>query len=57
MKQSHITTPRTLAECPFAHNADPIERLEQMHKHDRIVVFASLVAVVLLAGVLLREVL
>ena len=26
MKSSHFTTPRTLAECQFALNADPIER-------------------------------
>lgn len=28
MKQTHITIPRTLAECQFTPSADPIERLE-----------------------------
>lgn len=28
MKPSHFTTPRTLGECHFAMNADPIERYE-----------------------------
>lgn len=25
MKNSHYTTPRTMEDCQFAHNADPIE--------------------------------
>ena len=28
MKPSHFTAPRSLAECQFALNADPIEKLE-----------------------------
>ena len=28
MKPSHFTTPRSLAECQFALNADPIEKPE-----------------------------
>ena len=28
MKASHYITPRTLSECNFALNADPVERFE-----------------------------
>lgn len=28
MKPSHFTTPRSQADCQFALNADPIEKLE-----------------------------
>lgn len=50
MKSSHFTTPRELRDCAFTPSADPIERPPKMHANDRIVVIASLIALVFLAG-------
>lgn len=46
MKPSHFTVPRTLSECHFAANADPIERPDsrRMDPQDRLVVWASITA-------------
>lgn len=43
MKPSHFITPRTLADCLFAHNADPIERptTTRMDWQDKLVCWAS----------------
>lgn len=53
MKPSHITTPRTLAECQFAHNADPIERFDRgFDLQDKIAMLgcaASIIALIVLA--------
>lgn len=53
MKPSHERTPRSIEECCFAMNADPIEYGEKpMHKHDKIVITACAIAVVCLAIIL-----
>lgn len=55
MKSSHFTTPRTLAECQFALNADPIERTggaAQQRIADRVVTAACVIAIVFLAVML-----
>ncbi|MNS92909.1 hypothetical protein D3C72_1270570 [compost metagenome] len=45
MKNSHYTTPRTMADCQFAHNADPIELPPQhMDFLDKFVVWACVIA-------------
>lgn len=45
MKQSHTTTPRTLEDCHFAHNANPIEMPpEKMDALEYFVVLACVVA-------------
>ena len=48
MKQSHFTTPRTLAETTFTTGYETTP--QKMHNHDRIVVIASLLALMFLAG-------
>ena len=48
MKASHSITPRTLGECQFAMNADPIERYEQSGGHrfvDRLIAAVCIAAV------------
>lgn len=56
MKPSHFTTPRSLAECQFAINADPIEKPEDHANWGWLlltaagIVFAVAVAVVVAAG-------
>ena len=52
MKQTHITIPRTLAECQFTPSADPIERLEAHSSWVwSLAVSAGIVAVVIAAAV------
>ncbi len=48
MKPSHFTIPRTLAECHFALNADPIEVPENrgFDRDDRIVMWGCAFAAV-----------
>jgi len=55
MKPSHLTSPRTLGECHFSANADPIERpgQERMDWQDRVVVIGSIVALVASLAVVL----
>ena len=52
MKQTHITIPRTLAECQFTPSADPIERLEAHSSWvGHLAAVAGIVAVVVAAAV------
>lgn len=46
LKSSHFTVPRTLGECHFAANADPIERPEhrRMDWQDRVCIWAGAIA-------------
>jgi hypothetical protein len=55
MKQSHYTTPRTLNECQFSFNSDPIERHEGSAGHtvaNVMMVLAAIAVVAVLFGVL-----
>ena len=48
MKQSHITTPRTLDACEFRADADPIER--PLDHEDRIVLSVCAAVLMFLIG-------
>lgn len=48
MKHSHLTTPRELAGCTFAYDADPIER--PIDRDDRIVLVGCVIAAVFFLG-------
>jgi hypothetical protein len=55
MKTSHFTTPRTMGECQFALNADPIERtggVSRMDPADKLILWASALALIALAVIL-----
>ncbi len=52
MKASHFTTPRSMADGQWSYNADPIER-QEYHQHDKIVIRASLIALIALVAILL----
>ena len=57
MKSSHFTTPRTLEDCQFALNADPIERYEHegMDWQDIVVMVGCLAAAVALIIIVYME--
>lgn len=54
MKPSHYTTPRTLSECVFLYDADPIDAPEKrpFDKQDKVVMWGCFVAAVALMVVL-----
>ena len=50
MKTSHYTTPRSLDQCQFAHDADPIDyAVRGVHPKDKIVLWGSGIALAVLA--------
>jgi len=53
VKASHYTTPRTLEDCQFALNADPIEPYEQQDGMSKKGVIVVLALSVVLSSVLL----
>jgi len=55
MKSTHMTTPRTMSECQFSLNSDPIERHEGSAGHmvaNVTMVLAAIAVVAVLFGVL-----
>lgn len=55
MKQSHIRTPRSLAECAFFPSDDPIERFRPQSRAAEVAVWIALCAgfiAAIVAGVL-----
>lgn len=55
MKTSHYTTPRSMEQCQFAHDADPMDYGKRtMHHHDRIVLLGCVLAVVALIALMVR---
>lgn len=54
MKPSHITTPRTMAECTFTVGYTSGQP-QQYDREDRIVMWAALVVSIALAAILVVE--
>jgi hypothetical protein len=49
MKPSHTITPRSMEECCFSHNADPIEYGQRgMDSQDKAVILTCIFAVIAL---------
>lgn len=54
MKPSHLTTPRSMEECNFALNADPIEHFEKSRYdwQDKVVIAGSAISALALIVIL-----
>lgn len=54
MKPSHTTTPRSMDECHFALNADPVERFERPRHdwQDAVVMIGCFLAALVLVAIL-----
>jgi len=52
VKDSYFVTPRTLGQCQFSGDADPIDRPDQAHAGAPVAWFAVFLALILVASVL-----